>query len=46
MPSLTIPCGLSDGLPVGLMLTGRHYDEATLYRAGFAFEQFKDWKAL
>jgi amidase len=46
MPSLTIPCGLSDGLPVGLMLTGRHYDEATLYRVAFAFEQFKDWKSL
>jgi amidase len=46
MPSLTIPCGLSDGLPVGLMLTGRLYDEVTLYRAAHAFEQFKDWKTL
>ena len=32
-PSMSIPCGLSDGLPVGLMLTGKHYDEATIYRA-------------
>jgi amidase len=46
MPSLTIPCGLSDGLPVGLMLTGRLYDEVTLYRAAAAFEDFKDWKTL
>jgi amidase len=46
MPSLTIPCGLSDGLPVGLMLTGRLYDEVTLYRAAYAFEQFQDWKRL
>jgi len=46
MPSLTMPCGLSDGLPVGLMLTGRLYDEATLYRAAFAFEQNRDWKTL
>ena len=46
MPSLTIPCGLSDGLPVGLMLTGRLYDEVTLYRAAYAFEQHEDWKNL
>jgi len=46
MPSLTLPCGLADGLPVGLMLTGRHYEEATLYKAAFAFEQHKDWKNL
>ena len=45
-PSLTIPCGLSDGLPVGLMLTGRHFDEATIYRAAHAFEQSVDWKTL
>jgi amidase len=46
MPSLTLPCGLADGLPVGLMLTGRHYEEVTLYKAAFAFEQHKDWKSL
>jgi amidase len=43
-PALSIPCGLADGLPVGLMLIGRHYDEATLYRAAHAFEQANDWK--
>jgi amidase len=45
-PALTIPCGLSEGLPVGMMLVGRQYDEATLYRAASAFEQAKDWKTL
>jgi amidase len=45
-PALTVPCGLSDGLPVGLMLVGRQFDEATLYRAAFAFEQAKDWKTI
>ncbi len=45
-PALTVPCGLSDGLPVGLMLVGRHFDEATLYRAANAFEQSTDWKTL
>jgi amidase len=43
-PAITVPCGLSDGLPVGMMLVGRHYDEATLYRIGYAFEQSGDWK--
>lgn len=43
MPSLTIPCGLVDGLPVGLMLTGKWYDEVTLYKAAYAFEQDGDW---
>ena len=30
---------MSDGLPVGLMLVGRHFDEATLYRVGQAYER-------
>ena len=45
-PAMSIPCGLSDGLPVGLMLTGKHYDEATIYRAAHAFEQDEDWRTL
>jgi amidase len=38
-PALTIPCGTSEGLPVGMMLIGRHWDDASLLRAGHAFEQ-------
>jgi len=34
------------GLPVGMMLIGKHWDEATIYRAAFAFEQSADWKTL
>jgi amidase len=45
-PSMSIPCGLADGLPIGLMLTGRMYDEATIYRAAAAFESGVDWKSL
>ncbi len=44
-PALTLPCGLRDGLPVGLQLVGRHYDEPVLYRIGHAFEQSGDWQA-
>lgn len=38
-PSLTVPCGFSGNLPVGMQLIGRRYDEANLYRFGYAFEQ-------
>ncbi|MGE0825557.1 MAG: amidase [Candidatus Binatia bacterium] len=43
-PSLSIPCGKSNGLPVGLMLTGRHFDDATLLRVAHAFEQQMPWE--
>jgi amidase len=42
-PAISIPCGLSDGRPVGMMLVGRHWDEATIYRAANAFERSGDW---
>ena len=45
-PSMSIPCGMRDGLPVGLMLTGRHFDESTIYRAAHAFEQSKHWQDM
>jgi amidase len=38
-PALSVPCGTVDGLPVGLMLVGRHHEEALLYRIAHAFEQ-------
>ncbi len=39
-PAMSVLCGFSDdGLPLGLMLVGRHFDEATVLRAAHAFEQ-------
>ena len=38
-PAISIPCGMAGGLPVGMMLVAKHLDEATLYRAAYAFEQ-------
>jgi len=37
-PSISIPCGHSDGLPIGLMLTGRFFEESKLLTAAYAFE--------
>ena len=37
-PALSVPCGQTDGLPVGCMLIGRHWDESALYRLGAAIE--------
>jgi amidase len=38
-PAITVPCGRSDGLPIGMMLVGKHWNEETILRAAHAFEQ-------
>ena len=43
-PAVTLPCGKVDGLPIGMMLVGRHFDEAMLVRAAEAFEKATNWK--
>ncbi len=45
-PAMSIPCGMSQGLPIGLMLVAKHYGESTIYRAAHAFEQLGDWRAF
>ena len=45
-PAMSLPCGTVEGLPVGLMLVGRHFEESTIYRAAHAFEQASDWKKM
>lgn len=40
LPALSLPCGVgAEGLPIGMQLLGRAFDEATLYRVGYAYEQ-------
>jgi len=43
LPGLSIPCGLSEGLPVGLQLIGRQFSENLLFRAGHALERALDF---
>jgi amidase len=45
-PAMSLPCGLVNGLPVGLMLVAKAFDEETLYRAAAAFERGVDWRAI
>ncbi|WP_366248992.1 Asp-tRNA(Asn)/Glu-tRNA(Gln) amidotransferase subunit GatA [Terribacillus aidingensis] len=43
VPGISLPCGFSsEGLPIGLQIIGKHFDEATIYRAAYAFEQATD----
>jgi aspartyl-tRNA(Asn)/glutamyl-tRNA(Gln) amidotransferase subunit A len=40
IPGLSVPCGFSSkGLPIGLQILGKHFDEQTLLQVGYAFEQ-------
>ncbi len=44
VPAISIPCGFSkNGLPIGLQIIGRHFDEETIIRAAYTFEQNTDY---
>ena len=44
MPGISVPCGFTpDNLPVGMQLIGRHFDEATILKVAYAYEQSTEW---
>jgi aspartyl-tRNA(Asn)/glutamyl-tRNA(Gln) amidotransferase subunit A len=44
LPALSVPCGFtSAGLPVGLQIVSKHWAEAMILQAGYAFEQATEW---
>lgn len=42
VPGISVPCGFAGGLPLGLQIIGKHFDEGTVYRVAHAFEQATD----
>ena len=45
-PAMSVPCAKIDGLPVGMMLVGRDYDESTILRVSHAFENAVAWQSI
>ncbi len=44
VPGISVPCGFTaDGLPIGLQLIGKHFDEETILKVAFAYEQSTEW---
>lgn len=43
IPGLSLPCGFIEGLPIGLQIYGKPYDEETLLRVAYTYEQATDW---
>ena len=47
IPAISVPCGFTgDGLPVGLQIMAKRYDEETVFRAAFAYEQNTSWHTM
>jgi aspartyl-tRNA(Asn)/glutamyl-tRNA(Gln) amidotransferase subunit A len=47
LPAISLPCGFdTSGLPIGLQLAGRPFDEMTIIRAADAYERAHDWKDM
>ncbi|HVY05570.1 MAG TPA: amidase [Burkholderiales bacterium] len=45
LPAISVPCGFDhDGLPIGLQIAGKPYDECTVLRVAHAYERGHDWK--
>jgi aspartyl-tRNA(Asn)/glutamyl-tRNA(Gln) amidotransferase subunit A len=43
LPALSVPCGFSDGLPVGLQIIGPQWGEQQVFNVGHAYQQLTDW---
>ncbi len=45
-PAISVPCGMRNGLPIGLMLVGRHFQDAVVLRAAAGLEALGDWRGF
>ncbi len=46
IPGISVPCGFIDNMPVGLQILGRAFDEATVFKVAYAYEQSTAWHKL
>jgi len=46
LPAISVPCGMASGLPIGLQIMGRAFDEALVFRVASAYESATDWHTL
>ena len=47
IPAISVPCGFDgNGLPIGLMIGGRHWDEATVCQVAGAYEAAVGWERV
>lgn len=46
VPGLSVPCGFSNGLPIGMQLIGPMFSEEKLFQAGYAYEQATEWHTM
>lgn len=46
VPAISIPCGLAEGMPVGLQIIGKPFDESTVLRAAHVYEQHTEFHKL
>jgi len=44
LPSISVPCGFVDGLPIGLSIIGPQFSEKVILKAAYLYERFTDWK--
>ncbi len=45
-PAMSVPCGVVEGLPIGMMIIGKYFHEKKIYELAYAFEQSIDWRTI
>lgn len=46
VPAISVPCGFSEGMPVGMQIIGRPFEEALILQTAYAYEQSTDWHCM
>ncbi len=45
-PAISVPCGMADDLPIGMMVVSKHFDDLTVLQVADAFEKVGDWQKM